>query len=93
MSDSSDDLEKRLEKRAGEAIKKLLHHKAGRRDLTLSEMEDMVGEFELEIRQSMMQELVAEAEETKPLLCKTCGNSLRYKGRKSKQVVTLRGEV
>lgn len=88
-----EDLKKQLQARAYEAIEKLLEQKAGRRDLSMSEMEDIVGEFELEVRQSLLQEMVADAQETKSGVCETCGGKLRYKGRKSKQVVTLRGEV
>jgi YgiT-type zinc finger domain-containing protein len=88
-----DNLKKRLQARAYEAIEKLLEQKAGRRDLSMSEMEDLVGEFELEVRQSLLQEMVVDAQETKSGLCETCGGKLRYKGRKTKQVVTLRGEV
>ncbi len=93
MSTQSDELKKRLQDRAYEAIEKLLEQKAGRRDLSMSEMEDLVGEFELDVRQSLMQEIVADAQETQSGLCETCGSKLRYKGKKPKRVVTLRGEV
>jgi len=93
MSTTSDDLEKRLHKRAQEAVEKLLEQKAGRRDLSLSEMEDLVGDFEIEIRQSLMQEMVADAQATQQGLCEACGGKLRSKGKKPKQVVTVRGEV
>lgn len=93
MSTTSDDLEKRLQKRAQEALEQLLEQRAGRRDLSMSEMEDLVGDFEIEIRQSLMQEMVADAQATQHGLCETCGGKLRYKGKKSKQVVTVRGEI
>ena len=93
MSATPDNLEKRLQKRAYEAIEKLLEQKGGRRDLSMSEMEDLVGEFEIDLRQELMQELVADMQETKPELCKTCGGKFRYKGKKPKQVVSVRGEV
>jgi uncharacterized protein with PIN domain len=93
MSTPSDNLEKRLQKRAQEAVEKLLEQKAGRRDLSLSEMEDLVGDFEIEIRQSLMQEMVGDAQASQQGLCGACGGKLRYKGRKSKQVVTVRGEL
>jgi uncharacterized protein with PIN domain len=93
MTSAGDDLEKRLKQRANEAIHKLLEQKAGRRDLSMSEMEDLVGEFELEVRQALMQEIVADAQTSNQGLCETCGGKLRYKGRKPKQVVTVRGEV
>lgn len=93
MTTQADELKKRLQDGAYEAIEKLLEQKAGRRDLSMSEMEDWVGDFELEVRQSLMQEMVADVQETTSGLCKTCGGKLRYKGKKPKRVVTLRGEV
>ena len=93
MPTQSDDLKKRLQERANEAIEKLLAQKGGRRDLSMDEMEDLVGDFELEVRQMTMQEMVAEAQQNQSGMCETCGGKLRYKGKKPKQVVTLRGEV
>jgi len=93
MPTQSDELKKRLQDRANEAIEKLLAQKGGRRDLSMDEMEDLVGEFELEVRQSLMQEIIADTQETHTGLCETCGGKLRYKGKKPKRVVTLRGEV
>jgi len=93
MSTTSNDLEKRLQKRAQEAIERLLEQKAGRRDMSMSEMEDLVGDFEIEVRQSLMQELVADTQVSHSGLCEACGGKLRYKGKKPKQVVTMRGEV
>ena len=93
MPSQSDELKKRLQERANEAIEKLLAQKGGRQDLSMDEMEDLVGEFELEVRQSLMQEMVADAQETQSGLCETCGGKLRDKGKKPKRVVTLRGEV
>jgi hypothetical protein len=93
MSTTSDDLEKRLQKRAQEAVEKLLEQKAGRRDMSMSEMEDLVGDFEIAIRQSLLQEMVADAQTTQQGLGEACGGKLRYKGKKTKHVVTVRGEV
>jgi uncharacterized protein with PIN domain len=93
MLPQSNDLKQRLQERAYEAVEKLLEQKAGRRDLSMSEMEDLVGEFELEVRQSLMQEMVADCQERQSGLCETCSGKLRYKGKKPKRVVSLRGEV
>jgi hypothetical protein len=93
MPTQTDDLKKRLQDRAYEAIEKLLEEKGGRGNLSMSEMEDLVGDFELEVRQSLMQEMVADVQETQSGLCETCGGKLRYKGKKPKRVVTLRGDV
>jgi hypothetical protein len=93
MSTESDELEARLLKQAEKAIRNLLEQKGGRRDLSLSEMEDLVGEFEIDLRQTVMQELVDEAQSQAVGFCADCGSKRRYKGKKSKRVVTLRGEV
>jgi uncharacterized protein with PIN domain len=93
MASISDDLEKRLQKRVQEAVQKLLEQKAGRRDMSMSQMEELVGDFEVAVRQSLMQEIVADAQADNRGLCEACGGKLRCKGKKPKQVVTLRGEV
>jgi YgiT-type zinc finger domain-containing protein len=93
MSSEQAELETRMVKQAEKAIRHLLEQKSGRRDLSMSEMEDLVGRFEVEVRQALMQEMVADAQVDKRGLCETCGGRLRYKGKKTKQVVTLRGEV
>lgn len=93
MSTPSDELKKRLYERVEEAIEQLLEQKAGRRDLSLSEMEDLVGDFEVAVRQSLLQEMVMDAQETAPGVCEACGGKLRYKGKKPRQIISLRGEV
>lgn len=93
MASTSDDLEKRLQKRVQGSLQKLLEQKAGRRDLSMSEMEDLVGDFEVEVRQALMQEIVVDAQADHRGLCEAWSGRLRYKGKKPKQVVTLRGEV
>ncbi len=93
MSAHAPDLEARLLKRAQEAIRKLLEEKGERRDLSMSEMEDLVGVLEVNLGQGVMQEMVDEAQSQAAGLCPECGGKLRNKGKKPKQVVTLRGEV
>jgi uncharacterized protein with PIN domain len=93
VSANGEDLEVRLLKQAEKAIRHLLEQKGERRDLSMSEMEDLVGELEIDLRQALMQELVDEAQARDGGLCVECGGKLRYKGKKAKRVVTLRGEV
>ncbi len=93
MSTPSDELKKRLYERVEEAIEQLLEQKAGRRDLSLREMEDLIGDFERAVRQSVLHEIVMDAQETRPGLCERCGGKLRYKGKKPRQIISLRGEV
>jgi uncharacterized protein with PIN domain len=93
MAQSKEDLEARLMKQAESAIGRMLEAKGARRDLSLSEMEDLVGKLEHELRQSLMQEMVEEVEEPSISVCESCGGALRYKGRKKRRIVSVRGEV
>lgn len=93
MSRDETALESHLVAQARTAITKLLEQKAGRRDLSLSEMERLVGELEVELRQAVMQVLVEESQTQGPGVCRECGGKLRHKGKRRKQVVTARGEV
>ena len=93
MSSCQEGLEIRLLQQAQTAIRKLLAQKAGRQDLSLSEMEDLVGDFETHLRQTVLQELVNEIPPQDVRICQECGGKLRYKGQKRKRVETLRGEV
>jgi uncharacterized protein with PIN domain len=93
MSSCQEDLEIRLLKQAHTAIGKLLDQKGGRQDLSLIEMEDLVGDFEVNLRQTVLQEWVNEIPAQDVRICHECGGKLRYKGQKTKRVETVRGEV
>jgi uncharacterized protein with PIN domain len=93
MSSEKDELEVRLLKQAEKAIHHLLEQKGERRDLSISEMEALVGELEMDLRQTWMQELVDETYRPETSVCEACGGKLRAKGKKSRRIVTLRGEV
>lgn len=93
MCKDETELEAQLVAQARTAITKLLDQKAGRRDLSLSEMESLVGALELELRQAVMQTLVEESQTPGQRVCPRCGGKLRQKGKRRKQVVTVRGEV
>jgi uncharacterized protein with PIN domain len=56
-------------------------------------MENLVGKFEIDLRQTVMQELVEAAHRPEVGLCESCGGKLRSKGQKARQIVTVRGEV
>lgn len=93
MPEGRDELEARLLAQAQIAIRKLLDQKDGRRDLTLAEMEAMVGELEMGLRQTVMQELVEDSQAQATGLCSECDGKLRNKGRRKRKVITVRGEV
>lgn len=95
MPQAVDDLEVKLMAKAKEAIQKLLAKQKPKDEITLSDMEISVGEFGEELLQEIMQELVevSSASECHSINCLECERAMRYKGKKSKQMMTLRGEV
>jgi uncharacterized protein with PIN domain len=93
MSNQEKDLEERLLEKAKEAIRALLERKNGRQDMTLSEMEELVGVFEHQIRQQVMQEIINEYKPDEVFTCQLCGGKLHNKGKKKRHIVTVRGEV
>lgn len=93
MSNQDKDLEERLLEKAKESIRDLLERKNGRQDMTLSEMEELVGVFEHQIRQQVMQEIINEYKADETFTCQSCGKKLHNKGKKKRQLVTVRGEV
>ncbi len=93
MPQSQDELEARLLEQAQIAIRKLLSQKDGRRDLTMTEMEDLVGELEVELRQAVMQQLVDDSQTPEQGLCPNCGGKLHNKGKRKRKVITFRGEI
>ena len=56
-------------------------------------MEELVSELEKDIGQAIMQELVEDSPVTDSGLCPKCQGKLRYKGKKPKHMITLRGEI
>lgn len=93
MPENREDLEKRLLDQARQAISQMLAKKEGRRDLSMTEMEDLVGELEIDLRQGVLQELVEESQTQDKGLCPYCQGKLRNKGKRRKRLITLRGEV
>lgn len=87
------DIEERLLMRAKQSISQMLADKGGRRDLSMTEMEDLVGDLERDFRQRVMQELVDESQAKKTERCPQCQGKLRNKGQRKKGIITVRGEV
>ena len=95
MPQTKDELEAKLMAKAQEAIRQLLAKQKPKEELTLSDLEQSVGEFGEEFLQEIMQELVSEASEKEEgsVNCPSCQKAMRYKGQKSKQMLSLRGEI
>ena len=88
----SEKLRRHLEK-ARIAIREMLDQKGERRDLTMTEMENMVGDLEMDLRQSIMQELADDSQKTDDNLSSECDGKLRNKGKRKRKIVTVRGEI
>lgn len=95
MPQTTNDLEAKLMAKAQEAIRRLLAKQKPKEEIRLSDLEISVGEFGEELLEDIIQELVSVASSTDPhiLKCEDCQQLMRYKGKKSKRMVTLRGEV
>jgi len=93
MSKKQAELKARLLAEAEAAIDRLLQASKGRRDLSMTEMEDLVGDLETDFRQTVMQELVNDSQAKGNGLCPACQGKLRNTGKKRKRIITVRGEV
>jgi len=91
MPTDRDDLKAKLLAQAEAAIDKMLSDERLSQQMTMSEIEAVVGESEADFRQRALEEIIAmQQEEAKT--CPLCGGGLRNKGKRKKRVVTLRGE-
>lgn len=80
------------------AIEKLLEEQAAlgqARAITLSDIEQMVGKMGQTIAAEVTQAIATEQgrADVKAENCPKCGQRMHYKGQKTKQVVTVSGEV
>ncbi len=91
-----EELKAHLMAEAEKAIEALLARKAKAEDITLSEIEQLAVQGGTSFRQAVVESLVGESsrvEEVKEQVCPRCGQKLRYKGKRAKNVVTEAGEV
>lgn len=91
MADKKE-LKAKLLAEAEASIEKMLSDERVSQKMTLTEIEDVIGDLEIDFRQRVLNEVVGE-QQTETLLCPDCGGKLRNKGRRSKRLVTLRGET
>ena len=90
-----EELKRRMLKEAEEAIDELLKKRKLPDEITLSEIEELVGEAGEQVKAGMTRVLAKESEDRQDvnLKCEECGRRMEYKGQKSKRVVTETGEV
>ena len=92
MLNSREELKVKLLARAETAIDELLKNERLHEQMRLSEIEQLVGQPEAAFRQAALEEILAIQQESSKS-CPICGGKLRNKGKRSKQMVTLRGET
>jgi len=92
MSNKKEELKARLLAEAEVSIDQMLSDKRLSKRMTITEIEDVIGELEKDFRQRVLREVTDEQEEEWHN-CPDCGGKLRNKGKHSKRFVTLRGET
>ena len=94
MTESHQELEKQLRTKAEEAIRKMLEKLPDKSELTMTDMETLIGEMGHDIMQGAMQEVSQrEQVEASEVMCEGCGVRMHKRGKRKKQVVTKRGEI
>ena len=94
MAQVSKDLKARMMAEAEEAIDGMLAEKSKRQKLQLGEIERMVREAGQQVMERFTNEMVSEeAQGEESNICPECGQEMRYKGRKARDLVTETGEV
>ena len=94
MALDSNDLRARMMAEAAEAIDRLLAARSEKEELQLSDIERLVRTAGQEVMEHLTNEMVAEeARGAESRICPECGQKMRYKGRKGRDLVTETGEV
>ena len=92
MPNKKDDLKAKLLAKAEASINKMLSDERVSEKMTLTEIEDVIGELEMDFRERVLDEVMGE-QQSKTGSCPECGGKLRNKGKRRKRLVTLRGET
>ena len=96
MGLTDEELKARMLAEAEGAIEKLLAHKKGAGEITLTEIEQLVLAARQEVGEGLTTVLVEEsatAGQVPGPWCTECGREMHYKGLKAKRVVSETGEV
>ncbi len=94
MPNEREELEKQLRAKAEEAIRNLLEKLPDKSVLTMTDIENLVGEMGHEVTQSAT-EAIAQGGLSEPseVICKECQVQMQKRGKRKKRVVTKRGEI
>ena len=95
MRPDRDELERDLLEQAQKSIREMVEALPEAKDLTLSDMERLTGEMGREVMQKTMQKLseTEQHEFGKEVYCETCQTRMQKRGKRKKQIVTVRGEI
>ena len=94
MPQTSQDLRARMMAEAEEAIDNLLAGVDEKENLTLGDIERLVRTAGQRVMKQFTQDIVeTESEEERSNICPECGQKMRYKGRKARDLATETGEV
>ena len=94
MLHNRDELEKQLQVKAEEAIRTMLEALPNKADLTMDDMEALIGKMGQDIMREAIQGVSQhEQEEPSQVVCQTCQVAMQKRGRRKKRVVTKRGEI
>ena len=94
MPNDHEELEKQLRAKADEAIRKLLAKLPDKSKLTMTDIENLVGEMGHEVTQGAT-EAITQREQAEPaeMICEACQVRMEKRGKRKKRVVTKRGEI
>lgn len=94
MSHAHEELEKQLRAKAEAAIRRMLGKLPDKSELTMTDIENLVGEMGDEVTQSAT-EAIAQREQAEPseMTCTRCHVRMQKRGKRKKRVVTKRGEI
>ena len=94
MAQVSQEWKARMMAGAEEAIDRMLAEKSNRGKLQLGDIERMVREAGQQVMERFTHEMVTEeAQGKESSICPECGQKMRFKGRKARDLVTETGEV
>ncbi len=93
MPNRKDDLKAKLLAQAEEALDAMLNDEKVNPQMSLSDMEAVVGDLGKDLFPAIMQTLTDESDVEAEPVCPECGGALRNKGRRTKRVITVRGEI
>jgi hypothetical protein len=91
MTSWQEEVRAKLLARAEVAIDAMLEDERLGEKMTLSEIEQVIGQSEAAFRQGALEEILAR-QQAGGSECRLCGGSLENKGKRSRQVISVRGE-